>query len=59
MLANRAIVPPPIIMTTASSERQFEVECLKRGADDFVRKPFNNDVLMSRVQNALRRASVR
>ena len=45
-----------ILMLTAKSEPQDIVEGLEAGADDYMVKPFDNDVLWARVGALLRRA---
>jgi DNA-binding response OmpR family regulator len=47
----------PIIMVTAKSEDEDEIIGLDAGADDYIKKPFNPKVLVSRVQALLRRQS--
>src|SRR6266581_8278353 len=46
----------PIIICSGSSRRADPVLALKLGADDFVRKPFDVDDLLARVEAVLRRA---
>jgi DNA-binding response OmpR family regulator len=46
----------PIIMLTARSERETKLEGFGAGADDYITKPFDLDVLLARVQARLRRA---
>ncbi|MCB0343702.1 MAG: response regulator transcription factor [Bdellovibrionales bacterium] len=48
----------PIILLTAQDENTEIVEGLNAGADDYVTKPFNADVLASRIKAILRRTSV-
>ncbi len=45
----------PIIMLTARSERETMLEGFDSGADDYVTKPFDIDVLLARIQARLRR----
>ena len=47
----------PVIMVTARTEDQDEVRGLNAGADDYITKPFNIDVLLARMQALLRRSS--
>jgi len=47
--------PPPIVFLTASHSVPMAVAAMRRGADDFVEKPFENDDLVARVRGALRR----
>jgi two-component system alkaline phosphatase synthesis response regulator PhoP len=46
----------PIIMLTAKGEEADIVTGLELGADDYITKPFDNDVLLARIKVALRRA---
>jgi DNA-binding response OmpR family regulator len=46
----------PIIMLTARSERETMLEGFGIGADDYVTKPFDLDVLLARIAARLRRA---
>lgn len=48
----------PIIMLTARSERETVLEGFEIGADDYITKPFDLDVLLARIQARLRRAPV-
>jgi DNA-binding response OmpR family regulator len=59
MTASREIIRRkprlPIIMLTARSERETILEGLESGADDYVTKPFDLDVLLARIKARLRR----
>lgn len=44
--------PLPVIFITGHGDIQMAVEALKKGAFDFVEKPFNHNDLVERVQNA-------
>ncbi|HEX2988198.1 MAG TPA: extracellular solute-binding protein, partial [Chloroflexota bacterium] len=46
----------PIIMLTARSDRETVLEGFGLGADDYITKPFDLDVLLARIQARLRRA---
>jgi two-component system, OmpR family, response regulator ChvI len=46
----------PVILLTSKEEEIDELCALKIGADDFIRKPFSQRVLLERVKAALRRA---
>ena len=46
----------PIIMLTAKDTPSDRIAGLKRGADDYLTKPFNLEELLLRVQNLLRRS---
>ncbi|TDT72566.1 DNA-binding response OmpR family regulator [Hypnocyclicus thermotrophus] len=45
----------PIIMLTAKTTDEDELTGLNYGADDYIRKPFNPDVLLKRVEVLLKR----
>ncbi|MDD5126682.1 MAG: response regulator [Dehalococcoidales bacterium] len=46
----------PVIMATAVGEVSSSVKSLTLGADDYIRKPFSQQILLSRVRAKLRRA---
>ncbi len=46
----------PIIFVTAKTESVNEVEGFSAGGDDYIRKPFNIEAVLSRVRAVLRRA---
>ena len=43
----------PVVLLTARTAVEKKLEGLKTGADDYVTKPFNNDVLVSRCNNLI------
>ncbi|RVE80499.1 DNA-binding response regulator [Sinorhizobium meliloti] len=47
----------PVIMTSAWSSWRIEYQCLKEGADDFIRTPYSNHVVTERIKKALRRGA--
>lgn len=47
----------PIIMLTAKSLDEDKIKGFKDGADDYVTKPFNFDLLLLRIQSLLKRAN--
>jgi len=49
----------PVIFLTSKDEEIDELFGLKMGADDFIRKPFSQRLLVERVKAVLRRASPR
>jgi two-component system response regulator ChvI len=49
----------PVIFLTSKDEEIDELFGLKMGADDFIRKPFSQRLLVERVRAVLRRASPR
>ena len=46
---------PAIIMLTANGSEHDCISCFRSGADDFLSKPFNPDVLLVRINAVLRR----
>ncbi len=46
----------PIIILTARGERDVMLEGFESGADDYITKPFDLDLLLARIQARLRRA---
>lgn len=44
----------PVIVTTASDLCEDEIECLRLGANDFVVKPYNVEIIVNRVNNIIR-----
>ena len=60
MTATREIVRRkpslPVIMLTARSDRETMLEGFGLGADDYITKPFDLDVLLARLEARLRRA---
>ena len=51
-LTNRAI-DLPVIILTGHGNVQVAVHAMKAGAIDFVEKPFDNELLLDRIQNAV------
>ncbi|MEE0699127.1 MAG: response regulator transcription factor [Bacilli bacterium] len=47
----REISDVPIIVLTAKSEDEDEIEALELGVNDFITKPFNLEVLLLRIKN--------
>lgn len=43
----------PVIFLTADSDRASEIKGLKMGAMDYIRKPFEPDVMLSRIEKIL------
>ena len=43
----------PIIMLTAKVDKNSHLQSMKLGADDYITKPFDKDILCSRVENLL------
>lgn len=44
----------PIMMLTALGDSANELACLRKGASDFVSKPFHYEILVERVKNLLK-----
>jgi diguanylate cyclase (GGDEF)-like protein/PAS domain S-box-containing protein len=57
--ANKDTSHIPILMVTAFDGETSEIEGLQAGADDYVTKPFDEEVLRMRVANLLRRSARR
>ena len=51
----RAHSDVPIIILTARTGAEYEVPGLEGGADDFIEKPFNEQILLAHVHSVLRR----
>ncbi len=49
----RKVSDVPIIMLTAKSEDEDEIEGLEVGANDFITKPFNLEVLLLRIKKLI------
>lgn len=54
----RAFSDVPIIMLTARSEKDDVVKGLKKGADDYLVKPFHEEELVARLEAIMRRTSM-
>ncbi|MFA6796422.1 MAG: response regulator transcription factor [Bacilli bacterium] len=46
----------PIIMLTAKSDEKDELFSFKRGADEYIKKPFSLVILLARIQSILKRS---
>lgn len=55
---NSSLKNIPIIVTTSHSETEKEIEALKVGAWDFVTKPYNPDIILFRLKNAISRSQL-
>ncbi len=53
----KSISPIPVIFVTARRRELDEVVGLELGADDYITKPFDHDVLLAHIKAVLRRAS--
>lgn len=47
--------PPAVVLITAFGDIQLAVEAMKRGGDDFVTKPWDNDDLIAKMKSAIRK----
>lgn len=47
--------PPAVVMITAFGQIALAVESMKKGAEDFITKPWDNDDLIEKLHNAIRR----
>lgn len=54
MTANGMIKCVPVIMTTGADDEAMEVEALVRGASDYIKKPYNPEMVRRRVDSILR-----
>jgi DNA-binding response OmpR family regulator len=52
----RQVSDDPLIMLTSLNREQDMLQGLAAGADDFLSKPFNPEILLARAQTVLRRA---
>lgn len=43
-----------VVVVSARDDKESEIEALRAGADDFIRKPFDFDVLVARIEARLR-----
>jgi len=55
----RQVSDAPLIMLTALNHEQEMLRGLEAGADDFLSKPFNADILLARARTVLRRTEQR
>ena len=46
-------LPTPVIFLTGDSDSETERRGLQAGASDFIRKPFNKEILVQRIQNII------
>lgn len=53
----RASSTVPIIVVTSRATDFDEVECMRIGADDFIAKPYNGQVLLAHIDAVLRRTA--
>ncbi|MEO6549935.1 MAG: two-component regulator propeller domain-containing protein [Ferruginibacter sp.] len=48
----------PIILLTGTSSDETQLKSMEIGADDYIKKPFDNDLLMARVKSLLKRRNI-
>ncbi|SIS48081.1 response regulator transcription factor [Salimicrobium flavidum] len=53
----RAFTDIPVLMLTAKDQKEDVLKGLKTGADDYVTKPFDEDILIARIETLLRRSA--
>ncbi len=53
MRFNRYTRDIPVVLITATDSKSAEVEGLKRGASDFINKPFDASIVRQRVRNMI------
>lgn len=51
---NPSIAHIPVILLTASSSDEIKLKGLEGGAEDYITKPFDKDIIIARVQNILK-----
>ena len=59
MKSDMSLREVPLIMVSAVDDFNTVLRCIKLGADDYVQKPFNADLLRARVETALERKRLR
>ena len=50
----RCDIKRPIIILTAKDNKEDELKGLELGADDYIKKPFDPDILLARIRSKLR-----
>jgi adenylate cyclase len=59
MKADMSLRDIPVIMVSAFDDFDTVLRCIKLGADDYVQKPFNAELLRARVETSLERKRLR
>lgn len=59
MKADMSLREIPVIMVSAVDDLETVLKCIKLGAEDYVQKPFNPDLLRARAEAALERKRLR
>lgn len=44
----------PVVLLTASSAEELKLQGIEGGADDYITKPFNSELLLAKIENILR-----
>jgi len=57
-IISRLARPIPVIVLTGMTSREVIVECLRRGAYDYIAKPFDEEELKSRIKHVLEAAQL-
>lgn len=52
------LVSIPLIVSTSDDDDETECECLKYDAWDFIKKPYNKDIIKFRIRNAIERSNL-
>ncbi|MFW0715116.1 two-component regulator propeller domain-containing protein [Pedobacter sp. N23S346] len=55
--ADPALNHIPVILLTSSSSAEIKLKGIENGADDYITKPFDKDILIARVSNLLKSRS--
>jgi DNA-binding response OmpR family regulator len=56
--ANQAISHTPIILLTARTNEEQKMQGFEIGADDYITKPFNFEILQSRIKNLIHQREI-
>jgi class 3 adenylate cyclase len=59
MKSDMSLREVPVIMVSAVDDFDIVLRCIRLGADDYVQKPFNAELLRARVETALERKRLR
>ncbi len=52
------LISIPLIVSTSDDDDETECECLKYDAWDFIKKPYNTDIIKFRIRNAIERSNL-
>ena len=55
---SKLLHPVPVIVLTGMTSKDVIVECLRRGAYDYIAKPFDEEELKSRIRHVLEKAQL-